>query len=415
MLVKNLQSEIPDNAAMMNIAWKQEPSFVDALEAELNARVEALNQTAMVTITDLHGTILYANDLFCSISGFNRNRVIGHTHNIIRDPELPDDTVCSLWRTIRSGNTWKGEIKSRRKDGSVFWTQMTIVPVFNETGKPIRYVWVRYDITGLKQTETQLRTARQKADQQLIDNVHHAASIQHGLFSPEEELTKIFPSSFLIFSPKHTVSGDFYWYRKLGEESVIALGDGTGHGVSAAFISLMALTGLKYAVDEMRITEPGLVLSQLNSFLYRATNKHNNSGVAESVDLSLCRFNHETRILTYSTAKGRLYLVRDGELVELSHNCSSIGAEPREKSRIESHTLQLQTGDRIFMLSDGLPDQFGGERDKRFGSRNVKELLLFTSYAEMSMQKEVILKNYLLWRGDNEQTDDLSMIGFMVE
>jgi PAS domain S-box-containing protein len=414
MFAQNPSQDLHETFGTLNIAWKQEPNYIDALEAELNARAEALNQTALVTITDLHGTILYANDLFCSVTGHQRNRVIGHTHNIIRDPELSDKTVENIWKTIRAGQVWKGDMKSRRKDSSVFWTQMTIVPVLGDDQQPVRYVWVRHDVTDLKEKEVSLRTMKENDNHQLVENVSRAGSFQRTVLPEQSALQSIFPSSFLIFSPKHQVSGDFYWFRKTDDESVIVLGDGTGHGVSAAMISMMTLGGIKFAVNEMKITDPGTVLNQLSHFLYRALGKDQNSNLQESVDMAFCRFNHRTNVLHYSTGKGCLYLVSDGELAELSYSSSSIGSEPGEHNRYESHSIQLKRGDRVFMLTDGLADQLGGERDKRYGSQNVKEVLLYSGHTDMIRQKEVILKNYLNWKGTNEQTDDLTMIAFQV-
>lgn len=387
---------------------------VDALQAELNSRAEILNQTSLLTITDLQGTIIYANDLFCQVSGFGRHQLIGRDHKLIRHPLIPKETIESIWRTIRSGNTWKGEMKHVNKSGEDFWTMTTVAPVKGEDGEPVRYIWVRHDITHLKKTETRLLEARQRADQQLIDNVMNASTVQRAILSQEEELQQLFPASFVFFSPKHAVSGDFYWFRRVGDESVVVLGDGTGHGVSAAFVSLMALSALKYAVDIVQVTEPALVMSQLNHFLYRALNKHKESGLSESVDLSFCRYNHKTGAFSYATARSKIYLVRDGQVEVLSSGHDSIGSKPELDDVFTPEEIQLRVGDRIFMTSDGLADQFGGERNKRFGSRQLRELLQITSRAPMSLQKEVIHKNYLLWRGENEQTDDQSLVAFEI-
>jgi PAS domain S-box-containing protein len=393
---------------------KEGSSLLDTLEAELNTRMDILNHTAMVTITDLQGTIMYANDLFCSVSGYNRGYIIGHTHDIIRHKDLGEETIASIWKTIRQGNRWQGMMKARRKDGSDLWTKMTAAPVL-ENGEPVRYVWVHYDISDLKKTEANLYEAKQRADQQLLDNVKDAYRIQRALLPAEAEFQDHFSSSFIVFSPKQSVSGDFYWFRRIADESVIVLGDGTGHGVSASFVSLMALTSLRYAVDDMRVTEPGLVLSHLNAFMYRMMNKHEGSGLSESVDMSFCRFNHTTRVLSYASGRSRLYMVRNGHVEILGHGNSSIGSVPDEECRILTKEITLQPGDRIFIMSDGLADQFGGERNKRLGSRHVKELLTMSSRLTMREQKDVISQNFLHWKGSNEQTDDLSLIAFEIE
>lgn len=387
----------------------------EILEAELDTRNELLNLTSMVTITDLQGTIIYVNDLFCKVSGYNRHHVIGRTHELIRHSDLNDMTIANIWRSLRNGQTWQGIIKSRRVDDSIFWSQTTVAPVTDETGEPVRYVWVRQDITDLKQAEHDLFIAKQRADQQLLDNVKNAHRIQNALLPCENELRSVFPSSFLLFTPQHSISGDLYWMSSFQDESVVVLGDGTGHGVSASFVSLMALTCLKYAVEDMRLTEPGAVLTHLNAFMYRAMNKHKGSGLSESVDLAFCRFNHKTRHLSYASGKSRTYLISKGTITELERGEVSIGSAPEEESKFQTQEIDLEPGDRIFMMSDGLADQFGGDRNKRMGSRHVRELLLLTCRLPMHEQKEIIRQNFLLWKGTNEQTDDLSVIAFQVE
>jgi len=369
----------------------------------------------MVTITDPHGTIIYANDLFCKVSGFSRSDVIGHTHNIIRHHELPDETVSSIWRMIREGNSWQGIIKSKRKCGSNFWTKTTVAPVMGYDNVPAKYIWVRHDITDLKQTEYELYAAKQRADQQLLENVKNAFRIQSAILPDEQDLSKYFPGSFLLFSPQQSVSGDFYWFTHHADQTLVVLGDGTGHGVSASFVSLIALTSLKGLVLDSGESDPGKLLTQLNWFLYRTMNKHKGSGLSESVDMAVCNYNHTTRELQYASGKSRIYLVRRSEVYSLDRDESSIGSLAAEEYNVVTRSITLEKGDRIFMMSDGLADQFGGERNKRLGSRHVKELLSGTGHLPMKEQKEIIRKYFLLWKGENEQTDDLSLLAFRAD
>jgi PAS domain S-box-containing protein len=389
--------------------------IVGLLEAELDARINILNQTSMVTITDLRGTIIYVNDLFCQVSGYARHEVIGRTHEIIRHPELTDESIAAMWKLIGNGQTWQSIVKSQRKDRKLFWTRTTIAPVLDEKGVATKCIWVRNDISDLKQTEHELYTAKQRADQQLLDNVKNARRIQDAMLPGERDLREGLNKAFLIFSPQQNVSGDFYWFLHDTNESLLVLGDGSGHGVSASFVSLITLTGVKYVAEGMDVRDPGAVLTLLNGFLYRSLNKHKGSGLTETVDMSFCRFNHVTRELTYASARSIIWLLRDGTVTRLERDDVSIGTFPKGECTITSHKLQLQAGDRIFMMSDGIADQFGGERNKRFGSRHVKELISLTGNLPIQEQKEAIRKNFLLWKGTNEQTDDLSLLAFQVE
>lgn len=387
---------------------------LETLEAELDARNKLLNDSALISITDLSGTIIYANDMFCRVTGYERNRVIGFTHTIIRHSEMSDETIASIWNKIREGKTWSGEVKNSTKDGNTLWAEAIIAPVLDENGKPVRYIWVQHDITEKKRTANLLLNAKQSADQQLIDNVCYASTIQKALLPSEKDLKSVFPESFLMYEAKHIVSGDFYWFTKVQDDSVMVLGDGTGHGVSAAFVSLMALTGLKYAVDEMHLTEPGMVLSQLNSFLFRAMNKNSGSGLTESVDMSFCRYNHKTRILRYACGRSKIYVLRGNTIQTLCRGEGPSHSVSTDQRNILSYSVHLKKGDRVYMMSDGLADQFGSDKDKRLGSKRMRELLEKTSTLGMEKQQEEIREYLKSWRGANEQTDDISLIGFEI-
>lgn len=111
---------------------------------------QSLNLHALVSITDVAGTILYANDMFCQISGYSKDELLGKNHRIIKSNEHSLQFYRELWGTIKNGNVWHGEICNRRKDGSLYWVKSTITPLIGDTGKPYQYVSVRTDITAQK-------------------------------------------------------------------------------------------------------------------------------------------------------------------------------------------------------------------------------------------------------------------------
>jgi PAS domain S-box-containing protein len=390
-----------------------EPEKRDDVESELHSHMQIFNASSMLAVYNLSGNIIYVNSKFCEISGYTEEELIGQQHSITHHPKVLDSIYSDIWKKLENGEVWQGEVKNMKKDGSAYWVMTTIAPVLDKNGKPSKYVSSRLDITKQKQLEEELRNEKVKVDVELFESMNYAKHVHSSFLTPEEEIKDIFPESFLIYNAQKVISGDFYRVEKNENKSIVVLGDSTGHGISASYMSIMALNILS-RISTKHCCNPSGMLSTMHSEIITATRQNKKAPIIESADTMICTIDHDTMKLKYASAKIKGLILRNGEVIELKKDKCSIGEHSEKEFAINNHELDLKKGDCLYLFSDGITDQFGGRNDKKFGYNRLVELLKENHKRPALVQKKNIENILNEWQSQHEQTDDMTLLAMKI-
>ncbi len=248
----------------------------------------------------------------------------------------------------------------------------------------------------------------------LLSSIRYAKMIQEAILPPDTAFQKLVPDHFIFFKPRDMVSGDFYWLEEHDGKALIAAVDCTGHGVPGAFMSIVGYNLLTTAVKQNQLTEPNLVLDQLNQGVNKTLRQNKEDmSIKDGMDIAFCSIDTKKMQLQYSGAYNPLYHFRDGHLMETKGDKFPIGISFKDNfNKFSNHTVDIQPGDMFYIFTDGFPDQFGGPKGKKFKYDQYKSMLKTMSSMPCSEQLPFIENTFNEWKGDLLQIDDVLVIGF---
>jgi PAS domain S-box-containing protein len=362
----------------------------------------------IIAETDLQGNIIYVNDEFLNITKYSRDEIIGENIRILRSGHVPTGVYQNLWSTISLGKAWIGELKNRTKDYENYWVSIFIAPIFNSDNQIVNYWSVAFDITErVKQKE-----AIEQKQNDIMESLRYAKRIQRTILPDKKAMDEVFDSYFVNFKPKDVVSGDFYWFNQVVDKAFVAVVDCTGHGVPGAFMSLIGYNLLNQIVIQKGIHEPGQILTELHNQV-RATLKQDaaDSKSRDGMDVCLVAVCKYVNKFEYAGANRPLLILKGDEIIEIKPTKYAIGGEQMDEERTyQNHEFKYEPGDTIYMFSDGFVDQFGGPEFKKFSTKRLKEIILANRHESLSTQRALFNIVWKDWKGDDEQTDDATMI-----
>lgn len=297
--------------------------------------------------------------------------------------------------------------------------------------------------------EVQEKRAELEAqNKNMLDSIKYAQRIQSAILPTDNHIKEVLPQSFILYKPRDIVSGDFYFVEpvtsKTGDKfSLFAAVDCTGHGVPGAFMSFLGNNFLNQTIKIESINTPGEALDFLNEGIFKSLKikEYQEIGVSirDGMDLTLCGLNHSKKKLYFSGAKNVIQIATKKEnlniwndlnhtlkildssgseshiLIEIKGNSEAIGyGDDFGKVTFKTIELPVFEDDVIYSYTDGFPDQFGGPRNKKYGSKRFRELLLSIHHLSMDEQKQILEDAFYQWKGDLENLDDVLVIGVRV-
>jgi serine phosphatase RsbU (regulator of sigma subunit) len=250
----------------------------------------------------------------------------------------------------------------------------------------------------------------------LLDSINYAQRIQRAILPKRSDFTQYLPESFVFFQPKAIVSGDFYYLNHSKGVTVLSSVDCTGHGVPGAFMSMMGHNLMNQAIKDLRVPLPHQLLFQLDTRLQTTLRQDAQTKgddlVADGMDVCVVVIQHEERELLFSGAHRPILYARNGEIHSIPGNRIPVG-DPRIQDKVfDVHNLRIEPGDTFYLFTDGYVDQFGGERNRKYTPRRFREFLQTICQLPLAEQGRAVEAEFLSWKGNRDQTDDVCVIGF---
>ncbi len=381
----------------------------------------------VIYIFNPDGTLVWFNKSFSSKLGLEYNEYIkGDNKEKIYNISSNHDIGAHLGKCLLTKS--KVIYESRNKDSldRELWFQTTLTPIFQDN--EIKYiVAIDSDITQIKQYELEVEHQRNLAiirknelefqQNEMVDSLRYAQRIQTAILPQSRDIRRFFPESFILFEPRDIVSGDFYWFHRIDNKFVFIVVDCTGHGVPGAFMSIIGTYLLNSIIIQNNETSPAEILKQLNRKLKISLKNENPARQTnDGMDVSLAVLDTKNRKLSFAGALRPLFLCRKNNFVEIKGDKIPITSEiaGNVMAQFKESEFEIEKGDRFYMFTDGITDQFGGKENKKFLTKRFMQLIIDSQSMTMDEQLRLIIQTKNEWRGKNDQIDDILVLGVQI-
>ena len=398
--------------------------------------------------------IINTNDTFCKMLGYTRDEIL---HRHFADFSHPEDLERDMPYVMKMKN---GEIQNYHtekrfitKYDKIIWAELNLTSIRNGSNEEYRIAIIQ-DITSRKiaqenndktqvELEKTLKELEERVEERtrdmsitnnalraeieeritlsqllesknkdITDSITYAQRLQTALFPDKHLLDTHFEKYFVLNKPLHIVGGDFYWFHTHNNMKMVACVDCTGHGVPGAFMSVIGIDLLNKIAAENDLKQPADVLRIMDEGISNSIGMAKQAGVQDGMDVSYCLIDPSEKKIYFAAAMNPAVLISSGKIRIIKGDRFGLGGflQPAEK-KFTTQEIPYEKGDMLYLFTDGYRDQIGGLNNKKFMLSRLATLLEKIHLLTAREQKDVLIKTFEDWKGSNEQTDDMMVLG----
>lgn len=379
---------------------------------ELENTYELLVESAedFIYRCDASGNYVFINNVSFVKLGYSKEELMGVNSLSLVADEYKDEVHQYYKEHLESQrhSSYK-ELPIQKKNGEILWIGQSLTTIFSvgTNRHVIGFIALARDITNIRAQQEIIREQRDS----ITSSINYARRIQYNLLPHESQFQNNFKEHFIFSKPKDIVSGDFYWMKQIEDYTVLVLADCTGHGVPGSFMTLLGFNLLNSIVLEGRIVDPSKIMNELDQKLVEYVPRgEGETTVNDGMEVTICVFNNKTNEMSYSCAGSRFLIFENNALTMFKGDNKHIGDVETDFFGYNSFFKEFKSDFNLFLFTDGFQDQFGGVKDKKYSFRRLLELFEANINLPLEEQGRIIENEFEKWIGDNQQTDDVTIL-----
>jgi PAS domain S-box-containing protein len=386
----------------------------DKINLENYYEIIVRNADDLIFQTDPQANLTFVNQKCVDVFKLDERDILGKPTSFIVHPDYKEQ-VKSFYKQqfLERKRTTYFEFPIIDGEGQERWLGQNVTTLFKPGADNIITGFL-----GLARDITERRKANAIIREQNLDitaSINYARRIQFNLLPRSADFERVFDEFFILYRPKDIVSGDFYWLGEVDSKIILICSDSTGHGVPGSFMTLLGINLLNQIILEAKITCPAAILNELDKRLIDVLPRDGRNKIKDGMELVVCVFDPDDTKVEYASAGARFVLIdtHTDEVAVLKGDQKHIGdvLDGQENFNYSLHQFEYEDHQSLYLFTDGYPDQFGGDRNKKLTFKKYIALLEGICNQPMTQQNQILKEHLKEWIGEYLQTDDITVIG----